>query len=394
MDNDYLRDLLLDYESNENGRVILPPYLDGSNQKEIHHVELLCDEGLMIKASNAAYRLTSNGYGFVSAIRDDRTWYRIKAKAGDPTTLNNLMGIALEHQNKVGEVMGNNEAYNLIMIGGIWRWNEQNVASIECSRFLELPYTTQEMIDRFPDDTQAGLNEFKRYPCLFMNEGTENQLAQAGEITKISHNDGDMISFEYVLYNWIEPVPNHSVLKKMNAFGIQVEREFHRKHWALKKGNLFQSLLSLYPVRKGPQVFQIDPYPQIDQWWVSVMMPFDDKFNQVNSTIKKAAEAVNLKADRVDDIWKKDAIIQDIVNLIDQSSIVVCDCTGKKPNVFYELGIAHTLGREFILITQNENDIPFDLKHLRYIKYLDNGEGREKLCVELQERFKTLKSRH
>ena len=48
--------------------------------------------------------------------------------------------------------------------------------------------------------------------------------------------------------------------------------------------------------------------------------------------------------------------------------------TGRFPNVFYEARIAHTLGREVILITQNENDIPFDLRHLRYVRYLNNAE--------------------
>jgi len=53
-------------------------------------------------------------------------------------------------------------------------------------------------------------------------------------------------------------------------------------------------------------------------------------------------------------------------------------------NVFYELGIAHTLGRTVIIITQNEDDIPFDLRHLRYFKYEDNKEGWKKLKETLK----------
>ena len=59
---------------------------------------------------------------------------------------------------------------------------------------------------------------------------------------------------------------------------------------------------------------------------------------------------------------------------------MIADCTGRNPNVFYEIGIAHTLGRDVILITQNEADVPFDLRHLRYVQYLNNGEGREVLA--------------
>jgi hypothetical protein len=78
------------------------------------------------------------------------------------------------------------------------------------------------------------------------------------------------------------------------------------------------------------------------------------------------------------------------VSLIDRSRVVICDCTGRNPNVFYEIGIAHTLGREVILITQNPEDIPFDLRHLRYVRYLNNAEGRQTLCTALEARLNTL----
>ena len=70
--------------------------------------------------------------------------------------------------------------------------------------------------------------------------------------------------------------------------------------------------------------------------------------------------------------------------------MVICDCTGRNPNVFYEIGIAHTLGREVILITQVDADIPFDLRHLRYVRYLNNGEGLQTLRERLQPRLAEL----
>jgi hypothetical protein len=39
----------------------------------------------------------------------------------------------------------------------------------------------------------------------------------------------------------------------------------------------------------------------------------------------------------------------DVWNSIYSSSIIIADCTGRNPNVFYELGIAHTLGKPVIL---------------------------------------------
>jgi hypothetical protein len=82
--------------------------------------------------------------------------------------------------------------------------------------------------------------------------------------------------------------------------------------------------------------------------------------------------------------------MQDVVSLIDRSRVVICDCTGRNPNVFYEIGIAHTLGREVILISQSQEDIPFDLRHLRYVSYLNNGEGRKELQRPVEARLANL----
>jgi hypothetical protein len=67
--------------------------------------------------------------------------------------------------------------------------------------------------------------------------------------------------------------------------------------------------------------------------------------------------------------------------------VVICDCTDRNPNVFYEIGIAHALAREVILITQAKADIPFDLRHLRFLEYLNNGEGLAALRARLEPRL-------
>jgi nucleoside 2-deoxyribosyltransferase len=121
------------------------------------------------------------------------------------------------------------------------------------------------------------------------------------------------------------------------------------------------------------------------------MMPFSREFQEVHDTIRESCHNVNLECRRVDDIWKNSVIIQDIFELIYSSSIVVADLSGKNPNVFYEVGIAHTLGKSVIPIVQNMADIPFDLRHHRALEYLNNDQGREKLKTGLESRLKTLR---
>lgn len=139
-----------------------------------------------------------------------------------------------------------------------------------------------------------------------------------------------------------------------------------------------------------PSIFDIPTKP-IDSNLVSVMMPFKSELSDVYSAIKDAASAVDLSCTRADDIWDHSTVVQDIFSLIYRSNIVVCDFTDKNPNVFYEAGIAHTLGKHVVPIAQSDHDIPFDLRHHRYAKYLNNTEGLNKLKSDLESRFTTLK---
>ena len=139
----------------------------------------------------------------------------------------------------------------------------------------------------------------------------------------------------------------------------------------------------------SPNIFQI-PNGSIDFNLISVMMPFGPQLSPVYESIKEASKKAGFECKRADDIWDNSTVIQDVFSLIFQSYIVVCDFTAKNPNVFYEAGIAHTLGKHVVPITQTAGDIPFDLQHHRYLLYLNNGEGREKLKEELTSRFSTL----
>ena len=64
-----------------------------------------------------------------------------------------------------------------------------------------------------------------------------------------------------------------------------------------------------------------------------------------------------------------ESMLDRIYNQIAKADIVIADMTGRNANVFYEVGYAHALGKRTILLTQNSNDIPFDLKHFPHIIY-------------------------
>jgi hypothetical protein len=137
-------------------------------------------------------------------------------------------------------------------------------------------------------------------------------------------------------------------------------------------------------------VFSV-PDVAVDPTLAAVMMPLSQEFSAVYRSIRKACEDVGFECVRADDIWEDSVIIQDIFSLIFRAQVVVVDFSGKNPNVMYETGIAHTLGKEVIPIAQSLDDVPFDLKHHRILKYLPNTEGlqdlRKRLATKLNQLF-------
>jgi AbiJ N-terminal domain 5 len=137
----------------------------------------------------------------------------------------------------------------------------------------------------------------------------------------------------------------------------------------------------------APHVFQV-PEGYVESDLVAVMMPFAKEFDDVFTAIKQACEANRLRCLRADSIWEESVLMQDIFNLIYRAQVVIVDFSQKNANVMYETGIAHTLGKEVIPITQSHDDVPFDTKHHRTPKYLPNAEGLVALRMLLKEKLK------
>lgn len=137
----------------------------------------------------------------------------------------------------------------------------------------------------------------------------------------------------------------------------------------------------------SPIVFEI-PNVAVEPDLVAVMMPFRVEFNPVYDAIKSACNAAKLRVLRADNIWEESAVMQDVFNLLLRARIVVVDFTGKNPNVMYETGIAHTLGKLVVPISQSLEDVPFDMAHHRCLNYLSNAEGFSNLSKKLAAKLK------
>ncbi len=111
-----------------------------------------------------------------------------------------------------------------------------------------------------------------------------------------------------------------------------------------------------------------------------VLMPFSENFDSIyQDIISSAVKETGLDCMRADDIFNTRPIMEDVWKHIQKSRILIADLTTKNPNVFYEVGIAHALEKEVLLITQKLEDVPFDLRHYRCLIYQDSVAGGKTL---------------
>lgn len=169
-------------------------------------------------------------------------------------------------------------------------------------------------------------------------------------------------------------------IKNIEKIHLYIENKF---------GNINQKYISyLHSEKKivfAPNVFKLPDSQQNDNL-VGVMMPFSTEFDAVFEAIKQSCDSYEVK--RADEIWEDSAIIQDVFSIIFTSKCVIADLTESNPNVYYEVGIAHTLGKVVIPISQNTDNFPFDLRHHRCLKYVNNEQGRTELTKKLKEKVK------
>lgn len=101
-----------------------------------------------------------------------------------------------------------------------------------------------------------------------------------------------------------------------------------------------------------------------------ILMPFSEAFSVLfERVLVPLLSEEGFKASRADSLSDCRSILKDIVTGIAEADLIVADLTSSNANVFYELGIAHAMGRPTILLSQDIEAIPFDLRPYRVVGY-------------------------
>ena len=168
------------------------------------------------------------------------------------------------------------------------------------------------------------------------------------------------------LFLYIMPIKERrALLSNLDEFEIPCRDEINIEELGLKPK--FKDLF--FEIKKGR---------------CSFLCPFSEPFNSIyKNHVKITVESQNHTIFRVDEIFGEDPILDKIWYYICSSELVLVDVTGRNPNVMYVLGMAHTIGKPILIISQRIEDVPFDMRHYQYIIY----EYTERGCKELEEKI-------
>lgn len=115
----------------------------------------------------------------------------------------------------------------------------------------------------------------------------------------------------------------------------------------------------------------------------TVLIPFDTPGQARFAMLAAVGEELGLQAMRVAQYYSSGMILEEIVRSIRDAHLIIADLTGGNPNVYYELGIAHALGKRVFLISGDPQEYPIAFRSLAICRFEATDAGRERLQREL-----------
>ena len=116
-----------------------------------------------------------------------------------------------------------------------------------------------------------------------------------------------------------------------------------------------------------------------------VVMQFTSPFNELyEDVIQPVCADLGIEAYRASDIYRPGVILQDIIQGLAESNVIIAEITPANPNVFYELGYSHALNKPVILLAARDTELPFDVGGYRVIFCEDAIRGKSSLETELR----------
>ena len=118
-----------------------------------------------------------------------------------------------------------------------------------------------------------------------------------------------------------------------------------------------------------------------------VIMSFNPELKEIFEALQLAGEIGNVKIKRIDEKRGDYVITEEIINHIKKASLIICDLTEERPNVYFELGYARAIGKKIILCAKEGTKLHFDVKQNHFICYKSSIGLQNQIIKELKAYF-------
>lgn len=116
------------------------------------------------------------------------------------------------------------------------------------------------------------------------------------------------------------------------------------------------------------------------------LTPFNNEGDKLFEKCRNILSNFDMSLKKTDNQVEKDDILMNIVSLIVKAELIIVNINGQNPNVYYELGIAHAIGKPTILLSRTNlglEDIGFDIRQKRIIMYRSDRELEQQLLYQV-----------
>lgn len=166
--------------------------------------------------------------------------------------------------------------------------------------------------------------------------------------------------------------------------------------------NNISILEGLISIKESPITFRISTEGKLEIYDMKVypikpvvfcVMQFSKEYNDLyNDVIKPICEELGYETIRADEFYTSTPILQDIIESIQNSTVIIAEITPDNPNVFYEIGYSHAIGKPTILLCDRKREkLPFDLSSFRTLFYENSIAGKNKIELNLRKYLSSIK---
>jgi hypothetical protein len=232
-----------------------------------------------------------------------------------------------------------------------WHWLSIIVVASVLATFMGVLMTMMMWLF-LRDRSKSRYDEYRNQAVLSdMRASYEHQLARL---------NAEMTATEQ---RWRDA--NHLLL---NAQQVQVE-------------DVGQQKIVLSPFMRELGLGDIDLSP--DQKLIFVLTPFSDEEKPTFEVIKNLCNRNGFRCIRGDEDQVQGSILAHIVRMMIKARVIIANISTRNANVFYELGIAHAMGKSTILISRTIEGMPFDIAIRRIVLYTTLAELEKRLTEYL-----------